>query len=190
MSKEAQAAIQECMDRMRLILENVDHLFSDIEELIFANGFETLHSGYQSDLSKTSAVGVMPRHLSGFYGLEVDTAGDSDTLSVSVILTDNEKRGIEPLLFGGVIRPRSTKMRYVAWWPAEAVLGNLEKFLLPDLPREAVCKRGYAKSTADYWFAQAIYFTLPLTDINDRATAEQQFVQPLLSLYETVNAIR
>lgn len=198
MTQESQLAIRECIDRLYMILENVDHLFDDIDDLLSEHGFETLHSGYQTDLSKTKALGVLPRYLAGYYYPSVeDNDGQkeqrtvvNDTLAVSVVLADSQSRGVEPMLVGGIIRPRNPKTRYIAWWLFSAVYGNLDSFVIEGLPEGCVSKKGYVKSTADYWFDQAVYFAIPLTEFNNRKTVEERLVLPLCNLFDVVNSKR
>lgn len=191
----AQDVIRDSIQQVYKILENIDQLLLDADEALVEHGFEGMHSGYQCDISKQSAVAMMPYHVSAFYGRQdAGEAGRQNTLGLGVLLTNDGREPVEPLLVGAVFCPRDPNTPYVAWWVHSAVMSpGLEQLpvpALPALPYDVAVKRGSQKSKANYWYDQAYYFTVPLTEMSSAEVLEERFVKPLLDLHEGVSGLR
>lgn len=186
----SQQGVKETVAQMLLILNNIDQMLADANDALLKREFTELHSGLQCDVSKNMATGIFPYQLSRYYRPEADETGRADTLGVGVILS-NRDQAVEPVLVGGVFRPRDASTRYIAWWLFAAEMEErLSEFSLPNaahLPMAVRARKGYDRSKANYWFDQAVTFHMPLTKIQTPEELEERFIKPLCDLYELIS---
>lgn len=91
-----------------------------------------------------------------------------------------------------MFEPGSKSALFIPWWGHNAVIGDgLASGEPPSLPPDfpaVIAKKGYAKSSADYWYRSVVCFQMPLTDVTDGESVSKRLVEPLCELFERVAA--